>query len=105
MENFWGGLTRGEVIFTIYEMMMGIGQSLTDGICEQRCVGSEAVGRVRSMLSSEKTLNAAAEAFKVLGHNGRLKVLEALDGQELCVCDLSEILGLSMSGTSSVTQR
>ena len=27
-------------------------------------------------------------------------MLEALDGQELCVCDLSEILGLSMSGTS-----
>ena len=80
--------------------MTRYGQSLADGICDQRCVGSEAVERVRSMLSSEKTLNAAADAFKVLAHNGRLKVLEALDGQELCVCDLSEILGLSMSGTS-----
>lgn len=74
--------------------------SATSGVCAQRRVNAEAIQRARSMMSSSDSLGRAADAFKVLGHAGRLRVLEALDGQELCVCDLSEILGLSMSGTS-----
>ena len=52
------------------------------------------------MLPSRERLDRVAEAFKVLGHASRLRVLEALDGQELCVCELTEILGVSMSGIS-----
>lgn len=75
-------------------------ESAIDGVCEERFFDPEALARATSKLSPADGLNAMADAFKVLGHPSRLKVLEALDGQELCVCDLSEILGLSMSGTS-----
>lgn len=44
----------------------------------------------------------AGDAFQALSHPSRLRVLEALRGRELCVCDLSEVLGLSMSATSQV---
>jgi len=36
----------------------------------------------------------------VLAHPGRLRVLHALEGRELCVCDLAHVLGISFSGTS-----
>ncbi len=75
-------------------------QSAMNGVCEERRVDHKALKRAKSLVSPAESLNVAADAFKVLGHPARLKVLEALDGQELCVCDLSEILGLSMSGTS-----
>lgn len=70
------------------------------GICE-----IDYVDEVRSMAASrslpgEAALSWAAGAFKTLGHPGRLKIVKALDGRELCVCDLARILGVSMSATS-----
>lgn len=61
---------------------------------------ARAVEQAKANLSTAMTLNRTSGVFKVLGHAGRLKVLEALDGQELCVCELAEVLGMSMSGIS-----
>ncbi len=71
-----------------------------DGICEVDYVDALRVEAARSALPPESTLRTAAQAVKALAHPARLKVLMALEGRELCVCDLSQILGLSMSGTS-----
>jgi ArsR family transcriptional regulator, lead/cadmium/zinc/bismuth-responsive transcriptional repressor len=71
-----------------------------DGLCEIDSVDSTSVEEARVALSDQKTLQQVVEAFKVLAHPNRLRVLEALDGRELCVCDVSATLGLSMSTTS-----
>lgn len=84
----------------IHEMAKRRRSTATDGVCEQRRIDAEAVKRAQTGLSSQMSLDRVAEEFRVLGHATRLKVLEALDGGELCVCDLSQILELSMSGTS-----
>lgn len=42
----------------------------------------------------------AAELFKVFGDSTRTKILSALFTSELCVCDIAEILGMSMSAVS-----
>ncbi len=81
-------------------MTKRIRESAIDGVCEERFCDPEALARATSKLSQVDDIRAMADAFKALGNPARLKVLEALDGEELCVCDLSEILGLSMSGTS-----
>jgi len=72
------------------------------GICEVRSFDSAKVESVRENLPPQKLLERAADAFKVLGHPNRLRALEALDGRELCVCDISAALDLSMSGTSQI---
>lgn len=84
----------------IHEMAKRKRSAVTDGTCEQHRIDAGAVKRSQSNLSAQISLDRVAEEFKVLGHATRLKVLEALDGGELCVCDLSQILELSMSGTS-----
>jgi DNA-binding transcriptional ArsR family regulator len=38
--------------------------------------------------------------FKTLGDETRLKIVHALQAGELCVCDLSEALGMSVSAVS-----
>jgi DNA-binding transcriptional ArsR family regulator len=43
---------------------------------------------------------AIAGAFKAISHPTRVKILRALSSGELCVCEISEVLGLSVSATS-----
>ncbi len=41
-----------------------------------------------------------AEVFALLGDPNRLRILSALVGKELCVCDLAEAVGMSESAVS-----
>ena len=53
---------------------------------------------------SETLLQDLAETFKVLAHPTRIRILRALAEEELCVCDLAQVLGLSVSATSHQLQ-
>ena len=74
---------------------------VSEGICEVDCVDGPRAVAARAALPPEEESRAVAEAIKVLAHPGRLRVLHALDGRELCVCDLAHVLGVSMSGVSA----
>lgn len=78
------------------------GSTAREGTCEVDQVDSCKVSEAREALPSEAELRRAADAFRVLANPNRLRVLKALQGRELCVCDLREVLGISMSGTSQV---
>ena len=73
---------------------------VSEGVCEIDCINPDAVRAARESLPSEAVLRRAAERFKTLGHPGRLRILRALEGRELCVCDIADVLGVSMSGAS-----
>lgn len=73
-----------------------------EGVCEVNLVDATKVAEARVALPSERELRRAADAFRALANPNRLRVLKALQGRELCVCDLREVLGISMSGTSQV---
>lgn len=74
----------------------------SDGVCEVARVDSRMVAEAKDALPTEAVLRGAADAFRVLANPNRLRALKALQGRELCVCDLREVLGISMSGTSQV---
>ncbi len=74
----------------------------SDGVCEVNLVDSDKVADAKASLPSERDLRMAADALRVLANPNRLCVLTALQGRELCVCDLREVLNISMSGTSQV---
>ena len=71
-----------------------------DEICEIRAVDADRVQRARTALPTENETGRLAETFKIMGDPTRLKILMALSGEELCVCDLSALLGISESATS-----
>jgi len=56
-------------------------------------------------LSTEPRLEAMSEEFKVLGDKTRLRILSLLKWRELCVCDLTEVLGISQPGVSQQMRR
>ena len=73
-----------------------------EGVCELDFANANLISQAKRDLSPLDALTRAGDAFQALSHPNRLRVLEALRGRELCVCDLSEVLGLSMSATSQV---
>lgn len=56
-------------------------------------------------MGSEPRIEAMVEEFKVLGDKTRLRILSLLQGRELCVCDLTEVLEISQPGVSQHMRR
>jgi len=72
--------------------------------CEAHCVHDNLVKKVLQDLPDEDTLYDLAELFKVFGDSTRIRILFALFESELCVCDISETLGMTQSAVSHQLQ-
>jgi DNA-binding transcriptional ArsR family regulator len=68
--------------------------------CEAHVVHQDRVDRAAALMPDEWTFEELAAVFKVLGHPTRLKLVQALFREELCVCDLAALLGMSVSAVS-----
>ena len=69
-------------------------------VCEIYYVNEAHVRSARQALSSDREILSLAEVFRTLGDPTRVKILQALSAEELCVCDLAKLLGISESATS-----
>ncbi len=69
-------------------------------ICEVLCINERKVASARRAMRPDATLFKLAATFKVLGDPTRTKVISALLQEELCVCDLASLIGLSQSAIS-----
>jgi len=69
-------------------------------ICDVFCINKEAVDDVRAQMLDRNLVVDTAEIFKVLGDPTRVRLLYALAQRELCVCDLSAVLGMTQSAIS-----
>ena len=58
------------------------------------------VARLRASLIGAQQIGALAETFRALGDPTRVRILDALSHEELCVCDLATLLGLTESAVS-----
>jgi ArsR family transcriptional regulator len=54
----------------------------------------------RRQLMSPHAVEALAETFRVLGDPTRVRILDALSGGELCVCDIASLVAISESAVS-----
>ena len=60
----------------------------------------EAVARVRAAMPEADNFYNLANLYKMYADNTRLKILWALSCEDLCVCDLAALLGVTMSAVS-----
>lgn len=51
-------------------------------------------------MKSSEAVAALAETFKILGDPTRVRIAYSLAREELCVCDLANLLGVSQSAVS-----
>ena len=69
-------------------------------MCEIDLTHEDKVERAKSLLPDDDMLFDLSEFFKLFGDSTRIKILETLNGSELCVCDISAVVGVSQSGVS-----
>jgi len=71
---------------------------VTEDRCDLICIDAPRAESIRGRLLDEEATRDAAERAKALSDPTRLTLAEALrEGEELCVCDLSWIVGRSQN--------
>ena len=73
--------------------------SLSDA-SEIEFIDEARVKQVRKAMKSPEAVAALAETFKILGDPTRVRIAFSLAREELCVCDLANLLGVSQSAVS-----
>ena len=74
--------------------------SKNEFICDCNIIHEEVVKSTLKKMPAEDTFNKVAEFFKILGDTTRTKILFALDSNEMCVCDIANVLNMSKSSIS-----
>jgi DNA-binding transcriptional ArsR family regulator len=69
-------------------------------ICDCRVIHDDKVNKARQKALDDLTTEDLCQTFKALGDISRIKILWALEYQEMCVCDLAAFLGISESAVS-----
>jgi len=82
-------------------MVIPMAEWMQDGVCDSSCVGTDAdVEDVKSRLVDDGTASDLADLFKALGDPTRVRIIHALLQSELCVHDLTVVLGMGQSAVS-----
>ncbi|ABC56539.1 MULTISPECIES: ArsR/SmtB family transcription factor [Methanosphaera] len=71
-----------------------------DDTCDITVLHEKPIRRAKEQLMSENTYMELSETFKIFGNPTRLKILSLLSVEDLCVCDICEILNMSQSAVS-----
>ncbi len=72
-----------------------------EDLCDVPCFKEDLVARLRRAVPDDDQLEDTRVLFAALADKTRLKILHALkDGDELCVCDVAHVLGMSVSAAS-----
>ena len=69
-------------------------------ICDCDMIHEKIVEDTRSRMQEEGEYLDLASLFKMFGAGTRVKILHALELNELCVCDLAALLGMTKSAIS-----
>ncbi|MFP4697400.1 MAG: ArsR/SmtB family transcription factor [Eubacteriales bacterium] len=68
--------------------------------CNCNILHEDILNKVKDVMPVDEKLFELAEFFKVFGDSTRIRILYALSVSEMCVCDLSALLGISQSAIS-----
>ena len=74
--------------------------SKNEFVCDCNIIHKEVVDNTLKKMPDSYTFSRLAEFFKILGDTTRAKILFALDQNEMCVCDIANVLGMSKSSIS-----
>ena len=69
-------------------------------VCAVNLFHPARVAAARRSLLPDDLVEHLSSLFQCVGHPTRVKILRALDAGELCVCDLAQVLGTSVSAVS-----
>lgn len=69
-------------------------------LCDVELFDPERVTAAREQMLPDDQVEDLSSIFQCVGDPTRIKILRALMSSELCVCDLAQVLGISVSAVS-----
>ena len=75
-------------------------ENKTEKLCAHDCEDHESALSEVAELPDEELLFELADLFKTFGDTTRIKILYALMGRDMCVCDIAALVGTSQSAVS-----
>ncbi len=72
----------------------------TAEVCDCNVIHEGVVEDVKSKMLDNEFISEISTFFKILGDNTRVKILFALDHNEMCVCDIANVLNMTKSSIS-----
>ena len=69
-------------------------------ICDCNIVHKDAVERSLRDMPSDEMIGELSDFYKIMGDSTRCRIICALHGGEMCVCDLCNVLSMSKSSIS-----
>lgn len=69
-------------------------------LCNVHFVDQPKVGSILKEMLPDQIFRNLADTFKILDDPNRIKIIFSLSKQELCVCDIANLLGISPSAVS-----
>ena len=69
-------------------------------VCDCNIIHEDRVSNVKKNIPNEYTFNDLADLFKLIGDTTRCKILFTLDNNEMCVCDIANVLSMTKSAVS-----
>lgn len=73
-------------------------------VCNEKCPHYNKINEVKSKEPTYDEIMEVADMFKLFADSSRLKIICSILNNELCVCDLCELLGLTQSNVSHQLQ-
>ena len=77
---------------------------MDDFTCAETMTHEQVIQDVDRRMPDDAVLCELSEFFRVFGDPTRIRILYALSRSEMCVCDLSKLLGASQSAISHQLQ-
>lgn len=71
-----------------------------EDICGVQVIHEDVVKCARKKINDDENLYLMSEFFKMFGDPTRLKIINALMISEMCVCDISALIGMNQSVVS-----
>ena len=69
-------------------------------MCDCEVIHEDILSKVKCHMPKDTGLYDLADFFKVFGDSTRMQILWALDINEMCVCDIAVLLGVTKSAIS-----
>ena len=69
-------------------------------VCDCDVIHEEAVRRIRKAMPKDEEFYDLADLYKIFSDSTRVRILWALSREEMCVCDIAVLLGMTKSAIS-----
>jgi ArsR family transcriptional regulator len=69
-------------------------------LCDCNIIHQDSIDKAKKNKPKDEELERLSKLFKILGDLTRIKILSILDNQEMCVCDIANVLNMTKSSIS-----